>query len=662
VAWLFHLIAGVDRGILASCPRSDRIWATHLGFSLALSFLVVASVTFHASSYVIDSVVVRVCASVVVALTLCAFDRAIFQADWFDQGLLQHGRNWGIGKALKIAARLIISVGLAYTLSVFLELAIFSGSISDIIHQNYTATHGDVADKAAEFDQEIASDIKARQASLTALRAAYTSEKGALSGAADADPERAILQSRADALARDRQRLEDGLVKVRAGISRQQRIMLAEELGEKVEPGSSGHPGRGPKYELAAAQVAASQEEELRLADALKALTASESETAQSLQALGLRQAEALKAAQALHSDGQKTLAAQIDKAQSELTAIQLSRNDRVLEYQRRLLNGQDFSSLRDDPITRLSAYRQLKASPENGEAVQQFSLMLKSLIIFLEVAPVLAKLFFSPPSIYAARLREAFEEEILAIQHRTTRLGSAQEAVQLDRHQPGMAEIDRVKGPDIAGAEIADDATRQPLGPGVGWAETVGADVDTQANAEIPTTNVPIASAPFRTPDSEPALQDATDESLHATNIPANDPGTPVDPALADVGGPQPSPAIACAASGPEDQEPAPSQVRRLTVVAARPEPMVPAAMSLAASNQHTEAEASPFSRETFTGSVIPFLGEPAIPEQASTSKSEGHKGPDARDLHEEEISTASGRDNPMVIQDADTLLFPRR
>src|SRR6266487_2823108 len=89
---LYH-IAGVDRETLAKCPATDKLWAAHLGFSLLLSFTVVLGASFHATGYVITNVWVRGAAATVVALTVFMFDRALYQSDWFHQGILSPGNN-----------------------------------------------------------------------------------------------------------------------------------------------------------------------------------------------------------------------------------------------------------------------------------------------------------------------------------------------------------------------------------------------------------------------------------------------------------------------------------------------------------------------------------------------------------------------------------------
>src|SRR5687767_7880809 len=82
-----YQIAGLDRATLETCPATDKMWGAHLGFSLLLSFVVVLGISFHAVGYVIANFWVRSAAATVVALTVFMFDRALYQSDWFYQGV-----------------------------------------------------------------------------------------------------------------------------------------------------------------------------------------------------------------------------------------------------------------------------------------------------------------------------------------------------------------------------------------------------------------------------------------------------------------------------------------------------------------------------------------------------------------------------------------------
>src|SRR5262245_26313261 len=89
---VLYLIAGVDRATLETCPATDKVWAAQLGFSLFLSFVVVFGIALHATGYMIVDPWMRAAVSLVIALTVFMFDRALYQSDWFYQGFL-----WGSG-------------------------------------------------------------------------------------------------------------------------------------------------------------------------------------------------------------------------------------------------------------------------------------------------------------------------------------------------------------------------------------------------------------------------------------------------------------------------------------------------------------------------------------------------------------------------------------
>lgn len=137
---LLYFIAGVDRELIARCPPTDRIWAMQIGFSLCLSFLVVFGVSYYALGYIVGSTPLRASIAVVIALTVMMFDRALFQSDWFVQGAfwLDDDQSKKVGEGLRrsvwqfvrITARLAISLGLAWVIALFLELALFSDAIS----------------------------------------------------------------------------------------------------------------------------------------------------------------------------------------------------------------------------------------------------------------------------------------------------------------------------------------------------------------------------------------------------------------------------------------------------------------------------------------------------------------------------------------------------
>ena len=58
-------------------PATDKVWATHLGFALCLSFVVVFGISFHATGYMIADPYMRGAVRLVIALTVFMLDRGL---------------------------------------------------------------------------------------------------------------------------------------------------------------------------------------------------------------------------------------------------------------------------------------------------------------------------------------------------------------------------------------------------------------------------------------------------------------------------------------------------------------------------------------------------------------------------------------------------------
>lgn len=413
---VFYYIAGIDREILSKCPATDKLWAAHLGFSLILAFIVVFGISFHATGYVISEMPMRVLVSGIVALTVFMFDRAIYQSDWFSQGLLVVGnREQGIDRrrALRVFVRLTISIALAFILSVFLELAVFSDTISGKIRQDYLASNKKSFEEITAFAGRLDSEIEAQQKKLNDLEAAYARE---MNGEITLDSNARTQYERLETEKRENNKKIEDLREQVSHWEKQsfllQQDMNAEELGLTVRNYNSGQPRKGPRYEWAR------REKELvdqQMTAKKREISDIESKSRQILESQqSLINAAALQKEQNRISASQmrKELQTRIQDEKNGLSGLQASRNTKLEAFTSSTINSPSFQKLKDDPLARMTAYQELKSDPKDGSTIILFSVMTKLFVIFLEIVPVLAKIFFSPPSVYAAKIRSLIEQE----------------------------------------------------------------------------------------------------------------------------------------------------------------------------------------------------------------------------------------------------------
>ena len=103
------------------------------------------------------------------------------------------------------------------------------------------------------------------------------------------------------------------------------------------------------------------------------------------------------------------------DALQRELVVLRAGRAARIDEIAKGLKRSGVFKERHDDPIIRVRFLKDLKTDPDRGDVVSQISLMIKLFIMFLEIAPVVGKMFFSPPSAYAWKIQKEVGEHQLA-------------------------------------------------------------------------------------------------------------------------------------------------------------------------------------------------------------------------------------------------------
>lgn len=454
---LLFFIAGVDRRTMLDCPATDRMWASHIGFSLCLSFTVVLGISYLATGYMLESIPSRCVIALIIATTVFMFDRALFQSDWFVQGAFhieepteqRIGDNLRrhAGRFLRVAMRLTMSLGLAWVIALFLELALFSDTISDKIERDRIASNRPAFEQIAQYEAELDRQIATRAANLGAL------EKSLLDSLAEA-PQKAP-STRGDELDRrlkllgERETALFGEVhQIELSIQQHLTDMNAEELGQKLKPLNTGRTGQGPRYEFAK-----------REKESLEALLQSRrdelAQIAQQRDAIQRAQIEQTAAAAAVESENRTALderrvaiRAQVEAASAEFRKAEADKRLQVEEFRRNILERSHIRAKRDaaDPLTRIAAYEDLKSDPKDGRVMTLFSWMTRCLIIFLEIVPVVAKIFFSPPSIYALKVQAEIDRARRSVRQMMTQpLEPAQVSLALDtrfdRTDPGRHE-----------------------------------------------------------------------------------------------------------------------------------------------------------------------------------------------------------------------------
>ena len=460
-----YQIAGIDRETLATCPATDKLWATHLGLSLLLSFTVVLGITFHATGYVIANPWMRLFASTVVALTVFMFDRALYQSDWFTQGVLrqpagnaERGDSWqALRRFFRITIRLSISLGLAWVIAVFLELAVFSDTISEKIKRDHVAANQPVYAKIEQYEAQLAAEIEQRRRDLAALgelqRKELADNSAAPTRSDDHAPQIGALDDEIAKLDAPEQELRLELRQVEDKIRSYAEDMNAEELGKRINPASSGRAGAGPRYQFARRQKEVYEARRTFIQSELSQLRDKREQLRTQQRRLtedaGARREQDRAAVQGRRD----ALQARIDAARTELNGLEGSRLASIEAFRQKALAASDFQKQKDDPLSRMTAYQELKNDPKDGATVVLFSWMTRFLVIFLEIVPVVAKMFFSPPSVYAVRIQAEVERE-----REKARLAS--EAVRVEP-QP-IAEAGAEPPPSEPARPIADDGSPQ--------------------------------------------------------------------------------------------------------------------------------------------------------------------------------------------------------
>lgn len=411
----FCRIAGVDPVALEDCPGTDRIWAAQVGFSLILNFVVVFGLTYYSVGYFINELYVRIFVALLVAAVLTSFDRALFQFDWFTVALLHEARDAerhsatplqrvvAFGRPLwRLSLRLAISLAIAYTLSVFVELAAFDEAIRERIAIANYSENEPYRHKVAEFEKGLDEKAAQRSAAISRVEGDIASRQRGFVSHAEQDEYDTLRRNAADARARIAA-TERTVAENEKQIAELNEDIYAERYGLKDKPHRTGRPGCEPNsvcYTLVLT-VKEMRETNEKLVKDINSLRA------QAIEIDG-KASDLVRRRSAADGELVASMRKELETLRVDASAFDARRPALVTEYQAQLRQDGTYRPLRDDPIIRLGILDELRRDPVRGHAFTQMSYLIRAFIAFLELAPVLAKIFFAPPTVYSARIRAA--------------------------------------------------------------------------------------------------------------------------------------------------------------------------------------------------------------------------------------------------------------
>lgn len=421
---LFCRIAGVDPVALEDCPNTDRIWAAQLGFSLVLNFLLLFGLTFYSVGYFLPELYARVLVALVVAAVLTMFDRALFQFDWFTVALLQDVRDLNRRTSVlhgfltvarpfwRLSLRLLISLAIAYTLSVFAEVAVFDSAIRERMTADNYAENELYRDKMSTFERGLDEQQAALRKRIAGLESEIDAVQRGIGSPAEQDEYNLLRMNASQTRARSAA-VEMALAGNEARIRELNEDIYAERYGLKDKPHRTGRPGCEPNsvcYDLVLT-VKEIQQANAGLRKDIETLQGRAQE-------LDDKASDFLKRRNAT---GDETIASkrrEIATLRAEVSAVEGQKGELLSNHAAELRRDGVYRPLRDDPMIRIRVLDELRDDPVRGPAITSMSYLIRAFIAFLELAPVLAKIFFAPPTVYSAKIRTA----VAVGQHRAVR------------------------------------------------------------------------------------------------------------------------------------------------------------------------------------------------------------------------------------------------
>jgi hypothetical protein len=435
-------------------------------------------------------------ASCVVALMITLFDRMLYQSDWFYQLPIsdvetneRYARpKFFLRKAWRVVVRLAISLAVAYSLSTFLELKVFESQIVKKNQDIYIARNEPIFSDIKQEAARLSSRISGASNEISVLRQAAIEQQTAESvvDAGLAAKLRAIDAELADmdgAVARQHQALIDRTENELAPLLNENRDLLsrleeatksvaqytdyvnAERGGVNPEglPGVSEKAGCAARCKYWEAKLDQATVDEGRLQSlidksnsAIEAIRRAHIVAASQIDdesterkgillsvrddALARVEAESAKML-AQHRLRTREIADSLQEKERALSLLEGSYVKDLADFEDRRRASPDYVPFSDGPLERLTALLELKRDTQYGKTITWFSWWVKGFVIFLELAPVLAKLFFAPPSVYGFRVRA----KVAAGQIEQIDIANNRATASREEYEAGIAKLDEM-------------------------------------------------------------------------------------------------------------------------------------------------------------------------------------------------------------------------
>ncbi|MBS9783052.1 MAG: DUF4407 domain-containing protein [Pasteurella sp.] len=354
-------------------------------------------------------------------------------------------------KIARIFLRLGISVCVAYALSIFLELRLYEETILDVVRKEHISNNKKLYEDFEKQAKAVTQKITDKDKALAELNKKLTQ----VSSGDEVDIRdltKQINQGNSDlnnARTKELQQLDEQkkvalkalndkrtMLENKRDTLVQELLLVEDRLKATIEgdslnkyPDIKKKPGCGPQCRTIQKTVARLKdekkyqeklikEENTKISNLIKTYETREAEiqknynTQQNMVKFNNEKLIEIK----LNAHKQKTLERE-DKIKFIKEKIKLTKKDleklkkeqpkEIKRLKDKVESSPNYKPIQAGPLGRLKALETVRQDKATGAVITRFSLWVKLFLIFLEVIPVITKMFFSPPSVYATLVQK---------------------------------------------------------------------------------------------------------------------------------------------------------------------------------------------------------------------------------------------------------------